>query len=95
MNRLKNKRTKDIVIIIVCLFASFQMINSVMDPFIEARAENSSLKNQIKDLTEMNETLQNSLNQSENSSDVEEGYIRERFHMSEDDELIFVFPNEE
>lgn len=94
MNRLKSKRFKDIVIIAFCLFASFQMINSVMEPYFEAKSKNTELKQDIEDLQTKNDELQKSLDQSENSADMEEGYVRERFHMSEKDELIFVFPNE-
>lgn len=93
MNRLKNKRTKDIIIIVLCLFASFQIVNTVLDPFIDVKAKNTTLKAQVDDETKKNEDLQNSLDQSENSSSMEEGYMRERFHMSKKDELIFVFPN--
>lgn len=95
MNRLKNKRTKDIIIIVLCLFASFQIVNSVLDPFIDVKAKNTELKEQIDDETDKNEDLQNSLDQSENSSSMEEGYMRERFHMSKEDELIFVFPSDD
>ncbi|WOO88782.1 septum formation initiator family protein [Mollicutes bacterium LVI A0075] len=70
------------------------MINSVLNPYIEVRTENADLKKQINTLTETNESLQKSLEQSENSTAMEEGYIRERFHMSKKDELIFVFPND-
>lgn len=70
------------------------MINSVLNPYIEVRKENADLKKQINTLTETNESLQKSLEQSENSTAMEEGYIRERFHMSKKDELIFVFPND-
>lgn len=94
MNRLKNKKFRDILIISFCLIASFQMINSVLNPYIEVRTENTELKKQINTLTETNESLQKSLEQSENSTAMEEGYIRERFHMSKKDELIFVFPND-
>ncbi len=94
MNRLKNKKFRDILIISFCLIASFQMINSVLNPYIEVRTENTELKKQIDTLTETNESLQKSLEQSENSTAMEEGYIRERFHMSKKDELIFVFPND-
>lgn len=94
MNRLKNKKFRDVLIIAFCLIASFQMINSVLNPYIEVRAENTELKKQIDTLTETNESLQKSLDQSENSTAMEEGYIRERFHMSKKDELIFVFPND-
>lgn len=94
MNRLKNKKFRDILIIAFCLIASFQMINSVLNPYIEVRKENADLKKQINTLTETNESLQKSLEQSENSTAMEEGYIRERFHMSKKDELIFVFPND-
>lgn len=94
MNRLKNKKFRDILIIAFCLIASFQMINSVLNPYIEVRTENTELKKQINTLTETNESLQKSLEQSENSTAMEEGYIRERFHMSKKDELIFVFPND-
>lgn len=93
MKRLKNKKVKDILIIAFCLFASFQMINSVMDPYIEVKTKNSDLKNDIEELQAKNDELQKSLEQSENSADMEEGYMRERFHMSEKDELIFVFPD--
>lgn len=93
MNILKSKKIKDIVIIALCLFASFQMINNVMDPYIEVKTKNVDLKNQIEDLQTKNKDLEKSLNQSENSSAMEEGYMRERFHMSKKDELIFVFPD--
>ncbi len=93
MKRLKNKKVKDILIIAFCLFASFQMINSVMDPYIQVKTENMDLKNNIEDLQQRNDELQKSLDQSENSAAMEEGYMRERFHMSEEDELIFVFPD--
>ncbi len=95
MNILKNPKVKDLIIILICLFASFQLINNVVGPLVEIKTENNELKKQIDELTEKNEMLQNSLNQSENSSEMEENYIRERFHMSKDDELIFVFPDEE
>lgn len=93
MNRLKNRKVKDILIIAICLFASFQMMNSVLDPYIEVKTENTDLKNNIEELQTKNDELQKSLEQSENSADMEEGYMRERFHMSEEDELIFVFPD--
>lgn len=93
MKRLMNKKFKDILIIAFCLFASFQMITSVMDPYIEVKSKNTDLKNDIEELQTKNDELQKSLEQSENSADMEEGYMRERFHMSEKDELIFVFPN--
>ncbi len=92
MNNVKKKKYKDLLIIAVCLFASFQMINSVMDPYIEVKLESSDLKQNIDEVTEKNEELQKALDQSENSAAMEEGYIRERFHMSKEDELIFVFP---
>ncbi len=95
MNRLKKKMYKDIIIIGVCLFASFQMVTNVLQPYIEVKTENSDLEKQIDDLTETNEALQKSLDQSENSTSMEEGYVRERFHMSKEDELIFVFPDNE
>lgn len=95
MNRIKKKKVKDIAIIVFCLFASYHMVSSVMDPLIEVKTENADLEKQINDVTEKNNSLQKSLDQSENSSAMEEGYIRERFHMSKKDELIFVFPNEE
>ncbi len=95
MNILKNKKVKDIIIIVFCLLASFRIINSVIDPFIEVKTENNELKAQKEDLVDKNKNLEKSLEQSENSKEMEEAYIRERFHLSNEDELIFVFPKDE
>lgn len=93
MKRLKNKKFKDILIIAFCLLASFKIMTSVLDPYIEVKTKNTELKSNIEKLQTKNDELQKSLDQSENSADMEKGYMRERFHMSEKDELIFVFPD--
>lgn len=88
------KQYKDIIIIFILLFASYQMLNDVFAPLIEAKKESSNLNSQITKLKEKNKDLENALNQSEKSPSIEKGYMRERFHMSEKDELIFVFPDD-
>ncbi|WOO86976.1 septum formation initiator family protein [Mollicutes bacterium LVI A0039] len=92
---MKKNKIRDIIIITFCLVASFQMITSVKDPYIEVKTEKEDLRLKIEQEQEKNETLQKSLDQSLSSPETEKSYIRERFHMSEKDELIFVFPDNE
>lgn len=94
MNIMKNKKLKDIIIILICIFVSYNIITSVTEPYIEVKLRQEELQRKLDDATATNKELQKSLDQTENSKEVEEGYIRERFHMSEKDELIFVFPDE-
>lgn len=93
MKNNKNKKRKDIIIIIFCFVASFKIVTGVIDPYIEAKSENKQLKGEIAKAQAKNDELQKSLDKSLSSPETEKGYIRERFHMSEKGELIFVFPD--
>lgn len=92
MKKEKKKLYIDIAIVVVCLFLSSRFIIDVVSPFMEAKEENASLTTDIETASEKQADLEASLNENESSDDMEKGYMRERFHMSDDDELIFVFP---
>ncbi len=95
MNRLdKKKLYKDIAIVAVALIISGRLIGGVVSPYSEAKEENDNLQASIEKANSRNEDLQKALNESENSTNIEKGYVRERFHLSNEDELIFVFPDD-
>ncbi len=92
VNENRKKLYIDIVIIVACAFFSFKLLNDVMAPYFQAKEENKQLQTSIEEASETKKELENSLEQSKNSEDIEKSYMRERFHLSEEDELIFVFP---
>lgn len=90
---MKKINFKDVIIIIGCLSASTLLLGNVIPAYTQVKEQQQQLSKDIEAASEENTDLTNSLTQSQSSNATEQGVAREKFHMSNDDELIFVFPD--
>lgn len=84
---------KDLLFVSLCLGVSGLLITSVIPTYVQVVNEQRELNQDIETASEANVDLNNSLTQSQSSKQMEQAVARQRFHMSNDDELIFVFPD--
>ncbi len=96
MKRIKWKKIFDTtgLYLLLLFFSVFILFNTFM-PLVQGLQAKYNLNQELEEKQQANNQLNNSIDILEEGASKQEEMIREKYQLSNDDELLFVFPEDE